>query len=366
MRVELDEMDRLLEGVTEATVQLHALQRETDALERAHRLASMLADQLQRGGETTAAQLQSLAQVRDDLATLRRGVGASIEQVGAELGQVRDAANRLRLLPASIIFGALRARRARRGAGRRKARHLHDDRRRPATGRARAHGAPSALLHLVRNAVAHGIEPAAERQQLGKSPAGAVALRVEQRGSQVAFTCEDDGRGIDASALRRAAEQRGDAAPNTDLFELLVRRGTTSVAVDEVSGRGIGLDVVRSVAERLKGRVTVRSELRVGTSFEIRVPVSMASRLSLGLRAEDVTSSVPLEAIRATLRVADADIAREAEGVAWQPTLESGTVIPDEKGVNYRNHGPGRLLLGGPAALQRLRGSRHHQARQHL
>ena len=322
VRVEIEEMDRLLDGVTEANVQLHALRRKTETLERAHRLASALADQLDRsGGETTATQRQAAAQLRADLAELRRGVGGAVEQVGAELAQVRDAANRLRLLPASAIFGALE--RAARDAARTLGKRVSFSAR-GGDIRLDAHVLTplrDALLHVVRNAVAHGVESPSERERARKNVAGAIRVRVERRGNQVAFVCEDDGRGIDVAGLRSARGAPADA----DVFAILVRRGSTATEVDEVSGRGIGLDVVRAVTERLKGRVTVRTEVGAGTTFEICVPVSMASRLSLAVRAADVTGSLPLDAVRATLRVADADIAREADGesVRWD-----GNVIP--------------------------------------
>ena len=139
-----------------------------------------------------------------------------------------------------------------------------------------------ALFHVVRNSVAHGIEPQSERKASEKPLQGCVQLRVERRGNRAAFICTDDGRGIDVEAVRRAAVRRGLVAPADatalgleEAVRILMKGGvTTRGSVDEVSGRGIGLDVVRETAVRLKGEVKILSELGKGTSLEICVPVS--------------------------------------------------------------------------------------------
>jgi len=329
VRVEIVEMDRLLESVSEASVRLQTLRNELATLERAHRVASMLADQLDRGAsEITPSQRRALGQLRADLGEVRRRVESSVGRAGAELGQVREAANRLRLLPVSTLFGTLEraARDAARALGKRVVFSAHG-------GDTRLDAQvltplADALLHVVRNAVAHGIEAPAERRAAGKPLDGTVAVRVERRGAKVVFSCTDDGRGVDVDGLRRAAVERGlgAAAREEDVLALLVRGGLTTMSeVTEVSGRGIGLDVVRAVVERLKGTVRVESAPRAGTTFEICVPVSMAAMLSLTVRAGEVASSLPLDAVRATLRVTDAEIARDAEGEALR---YEGNVIP--------------------------------------
>ena len=177
-----------------------------------------------------------------------------------------------------------------------------------------------ALLHVVRNAVAHGVESQSERGAAGKPLQGRVELRVERRGNRVAFICRDDGRGIDLEAVRQVAIRRGlVAASNASALGLeeavrIIMKGgvTTTTSVDEVSGRGIGLDVVRETAARLKGEVTVRSETGKGTSLEICVPVSISSLTALEVDAGGTIASLPLDAVRQTLRVADCDIAHSA------------------------------------------------------
>src|SRR5260221_4494577 len=149
-----------------------------------------------------------------------------------------------------------------------------------------------ALLHLVRNAVAHGIETPAARTATGKSLCGRIDLNVERRGSRVAFICRDDGRGIDVEAIRRAAVNKGIIAAAEakslgldEAIDLILRGGvSTTGTVTGISGRGVGLDVVRDVVARLKGEISVETAPDAGTSVEILVPVSITSVAAQGFR----------------------------------------------------------------------------------
>ncbi|HLY08999.1 MAG TPA: response regulator, partial [Planctomycetota bacterium] len=173
----------------------------------------------------------------------------------------------------------------------------------------------------VRNSVAHGIEPEAERERAGKDPIGRVELSVERRGNRVTFICRDDGRGIDVDGVRQAAIRKGllpsRAGPWTaeDAIQLLLKGGvSTTPSVSDVSGRGIGLDVVRETASRLKGQLQVRTEPGRGTSLEVTVPVSLSSLPAILLEAGGSASAIPLDAVPATRRIADTEIARTPEG----------------------------------------------------
>jgi two-component system chemotaxis sensor kinase CheA len=336
VRVELEEMDLLLGGVTEVTVQINALQADRERIERARDLAGLLMDQLGARGEREPSARGTYALAEELVLTLERAarnVANGIEQASRELGQVRDAANRLRLQPASAIFGSLErvARDAANVVSKRVAfRATGGD------GRIDAHvlaGLRDALSHAVRNAVAHGLESESERLAAGKPSIGQVTLEVERRGDRVAFICRDDGRGIDVESLRREAVRTGALTEaqsrqisQGDLSQLLLKGGlTTARALTEISGRAVGLDVVRDTAERLKGTVSIHSEAGRGTTLEIRVPVSLSSLSALVVDAEGVAVALPLDAVRRTLRVTDSDIARTAEG---DSIVHDGTAIP--------------------------------------
>ncbi len=331
VRVEIEEVDGLLESVTEATVLVNALQRQCASLESAQRLAHAIVERL---GARRSSELGAAAEeLKGSLERIQRSLASGFEQVSSELTQVRDAANRLRLLPARSVFPSLE--RAARDAAHSMGKRIEFD----ASGgeiRLDAHvlaALRDALIHVVRNAVAHGIESEAERAAGKKPIAGRVSLSVERRGHRIAFICRDDGRGVDVEAVKRAAARRGvpssdaaDPRDPEDVFRLLLRGGlTTAATLTEVSGRGVGLDVVRETAARLKGEVTLRSERGRGATIDICVPVSLSSLPSLVMHAAGIAASVPLEAVRRTLRLADADIARSADN---DSIVYEGNVIP--------------------------------------
>jgi two-component system chemotaxis sensor kinase CheA len=341
LRVEMREMDLLLRGTTEAAVQLGAVRRDLGAADRLRDLAHLLLAQLgaprtDNGSGPSPALLraQSLAEeLRIGLDRLQRGLSVQVEGVEGELAEVRDLAYRLRLVPAHAVFPSLDrvARDAAEAIGTRVEFEVSGgDVRLDATVLAALR---DALSHVVRNAIAHGVETQAERAAAGKSPAGRVRLEVERRGNHVAFVCRDDGRGIDVEAVRTTAVARGlvptsqASGLSTDqVIGLLLRGGlTTSRDVTELSGRGIGLDVARETAARLKGELSIRSEPGRGTTVEIRVPVSLAALHGLVVESAGTLATIPLEAIRQTLRVSATDVARSAGS---DSILHEGKVIP--------------------------------------
>lgn len=140
------------------------------------------------------------------------------------------------------------------------------------------------LTHLVRNAVDHGIETPEDRVAAGKNPVGTVTLRAYHAGGQVVVEITDDGKGIDPDIVRATAIRRGvlteDAArklSNSEAFDLLFQPGfSTAEKVTNVSGRGVGMDVVRSKVEAIGGTVDVDSRLGVGTTWRLRIPLTLA------------------------------------------------------------------------------------------
>jgi chemosensory pili system protein ChpA (sensor histidine kinase/response regulator) len=167
------------------------------------------------------------------------------------------------------------------------------------------------LLHLLRNAVAHGIEPAALRRAVGKSERGRIHVQASQEGTQVTVRVSDDGVGMDAQALGAAAVASGHlaaaeaAALSYDqAIELAFLPGlSTAGALSEVSGRGVGLDVVRAGAQRANGTVSVRSTPGHGTTFAIRLPMTLSVARVLMVRAGGESFAVPLSAVAQILRV---------------------------------------------------------------
>ncbi|MCI0622082.1 MAG: response regulator [Acidobacteria bacterium] len=342
VRADITEMDALLNGITETHAQIWTLRKSLGSAQRARSLADLLLERLaprrgQRNGEPgnalTGDKTQALAEdLRAVFAGFERDLNSSLDQMDRELRQVRDAAERLRLVAAGALFTSL-ARTARDTALALGKRVVFEGRGGDVRLDAHVLGAiQGALLQLVRNAVAHGIELEADRRAAGKPADGRVTLEVARLGRRVSFTCKDDGRGVDLEAVRLAAQRKGLLSSDMqklgaqDLLHLLLDGGlSTSGAVTEVSGRGIGLDVVREAAQRLGGVVSVRTEAGKGTTVELIVPLSIASLAALVVECSGVAAAIPLDAVRGAIRLAPGDIAKTANGEA---ALYEGKAVP--------------------------------------
>jgi len=341
-RPDIDDLNALLGGVVEAHIQLGALRPSLDKVRRARHVVDLVVDQLARprdpdgthtGQRTSSEKARSMVEdLRGVFSDLEQGLGSGIDQIDRELRQVREAAERLRLAPASALFTFLEraVRDVATTLGKRVVFAAHGGEVRVDTFVLTV--IQGALLQTVRNAVAHGIETGdAGRRAAGKPAEGRVTLRVSQRGTRVSFVCTDDGRGIDLAAVQRIAERKGlslDDGPTRpdELLRLLLKGGmSTAGAVTDVSGRGIGLDVVREAADRLGGEATVRTDAGKGTTVELVVPVSITSLHTLTVEASGGTAAIPLGAVRGTLRMTREEIVRTEQR---ESVLFEGQAIP--------------------------------------
>lgn len=170
------------------------------------------------------------------------------------------------------------------------------------------------LVHLVRNAIDHGLESPADRRRAGKPAAGALLVAAEQQGNRCHITVRDDGRGIDPMALRAAAVRKGIAsAPELDqwtnerLFNLIFEPGfSTRTETTDVSGRGVGMDVVRVITDALSGSVRVQSEVGRGTTVVLDLPLSLALLRVVLIEVNGEITAIPTAAIRRILHGAEA------------------------------------------------------------
>jgi chemotaxis protein histidine kinase CheA/CheY-like chemotaxis protein len=178
------------------------------------------------------------------------------------------------------------------------------------------------LLHLVRNAVDHGVESPDERAAAGKPRAGRVVLSATQSGGQIVVSIRDDGRGLDAHKLKRKALEKGlltpdeaDALDTEQCYELIFRAGfSTAEQVSDVSGRGVGMDVVREAIARLKGDIRITSEVGKGTTLELSLPLTLAITQVLTARAGGELVAIPLDAVVSAQTVEHGDLERVATG----------------------------------------------------
>ena len=157
------------------------------------------------------------------------------------------------------------------------------------------------LRHLVRNAMAHGIEPAADRVAAGKPSVGTITITATLRGGGIEVVVEDDGRGIDVDAVRQAVRALGEVAdtPDERVLEALFRPGlSTARTVNEVSGRGVGLDAVRAAAEAKGGTVTLHHAPGSGVSVAVTVPLNLSLLRTVLVRAGGELVAVSSSAIR--------------------------------------------------------------------
>jgi two-component system chemotaxis sensor kinase CheA len=172
------------------------------------------------------------------------------------------------------------------------------------------------LTHLIRNSVDHGIEAAEARAEAGKPGQGTVRLRALHEGGNVIIEVADDGHGLDRERIRRKGIAQGllraDDAPSDEvLFGLIFEAGfSTAQVVTDVSGRGVGMDVVKRNVEALNGAVVVQSEAGRGTRFRIRLPLTLAILDGLTVSVEGQTYVAPLVSIVESLRTRPGDVHR--------------------------------------------------------
>jgi two-component system chemotaxis sensor kinase CheA len=182
------------------------------------------------------------------------------------------------------------------------------------------------LAHLVRNAADHGIESAEERLAAGKPAQGTVRLNSYHEGNQIVIEVSDDGRGLDREKIVRRAIERGLLTPEEavrlnepDALQLIFKPGlSTANEVSEISGRGVGLDVVHSALESLKGAVELESEPGKGVTFRLRVPLTLASIQALLFRVSGRLYAVALASVVEITRISDEEVHRVDDREVFQ------------------------------------------------
>ncbi len=172
------------------------------------------------------------------------------------------------------------------------------------------------VMHIIRNAISHGIEDTGERRAGGKPEFGTVALTAYQKGNHILIEVEDDGAGIDGEKILEVAIDKGqlsrEAAASLserEILNLIFLPGVTTTAeANELSGRGVGMDVVKTNISALSGVVEVQSELGIGTKFTITMPVTLAIIPALLVSVDENTFAVPLNTVAEALTISGADV----------------------------------------------------------
>lgn len=175
------------------------------------------------------------------------------------------------------------------------------------------------LIHLIRNAIDHGIETSEERQATGKPPVGTLLLKASYAESHIVITIKDDGKGIDANKIRNKAVELGftdresaDRMSDREALQFIFRAGfsTKSNEVSDLSGRGVGMDVVNTAIEQINGTVELDTKMGAGTTFTIRLPLTLAIIRALMVTLGKQVYAFPLTNVSETIRITDNDIRR--------------------------------------------------------
>ncbi|MEW6046746.1 MAG: chemotaxis protein CheA, partial [Bacillota bacterium] len=236
---------------------------------------------------------------------------AQINKLGRITSDLQNAVMRLRMVPLRQVFS--RFPRAVRDLARRFGKQvtLVVDGEETELDRTIVNEIGDPLLHLIRNAVDHGIEPPAERERLGKPRAGRIRLSAHHEGNHVVIELEDDGRGLDVERIRRKAVENGRLSPEEaqkatpeQLLQLIFEPGfSTADKVTDVSGRGVGMDAARAAVEALGGRIAVHTRPGRGTLCVLRLPLTLAIIEALLVETDGQVFAVPAEAVQSIERV---------------------------------------------------------------
>jgi two-component system chemotaxis sensor kinase CheA len=238
------------------------------------------------------------------------------------LQELQRSAMRMRMVPVERVFR--RFARVVRDLGRQTGKNLrlHIEGETTELDRSILEALEEPLLHLVRNAVTHGIEDREERLAKGKPEEARLTLRAGREGHQILIEVSDDGRGIDLAAVRRRAVERQVATPESlvglsdaDALEMIFAPGfSTAEVVTEHSGRGVGLDVVRETVESLRGSVSAQNGSDHGAVFVIRVPLTIAIIQALLFRVHGLQLAVPLSSVVEIAQLSDVSVQRVGSG----------------------------------------------------
>lgn len=254
---------------------------------------------------------------RKELASFAKDYADDTSRTSTVVGDLQEQAMDLRMLPVSTVFNTFP--RAMRDLGKtfKKDVDLIIDGGDTELDKKVLEEINDPLVHIMRNAVDHGIEPSADRIAVGKPGKGTIRLSARQEGDHIVIEVADDGAGIDTDRVKGVAVRKGyitdseaKAMTDREARYLILEQGfSTAAIITEISGRGVGMDVVREfVVERLKGALDVESEMGQGTTFRLTIPLTLAIIRALLLRVGGQTFALPTSSIEETARVERSNI----------------------------------------------------------
>jgi chemosensory pili system protein ChpA (sensor histidine kinase/response regulator) len=275
-----------------------------------------------------------VSEIEGQLAAVVRGVRDDTAQVQRLTGDLRRQITRARMVPVGRLFTRVsrQVREAARAAGKTVTLELGGET--VEMDNTIIEQIADPLLHLIQNAITHGVEPEDERLAQGKPAAGTVRVRAYHKSGAVYVEVADDGRGIDVDHLRTSAVERGFVGAETasslgrrELLDLIFLPGfSTAASVTTAAGRGVGMDVVRTNVTRLGGDIEVDTEVGTGTRFTIKLPLTIAIADAFLIEAGGEVLAVPVSAVQLVMRVRPDDVRSSDDGA---------TVIVEGEAVEF-------------------------------
>ncbi len=330
VRIPLSRINALLNLVGELVIhnvkssyRLGAIKRLTKDMKAAHRRLAQAAEQATRHALTSTDGAKALApvvqQCAEDATRIKQEIGVLSDRVAEEIAHLDPVitelhlkVKELRMLPCATIFEGCERLVRDIATQERKSVQLIVEGAETELDKKVLEAVKPCLIHLLRNAVDHGIELPAERERQGKPRAGMIRLQASQQGDKVVIDVEDDGRGLDLPRIKEVALKQGVATEpmlqqmdEQQLSHLIFAPGfSTSPIITDISGRGVGLDVVRQEVERLKGHVHVVSTPGAGLRVSVQLPLTVAIMRVLIVEAGGQRWGVPLLSVEETVPVA--------------------------------------------------------------
>ncbi len=262
--------------------------------------AERLDELMDRVGELVIAQSRLKQVAASSAESHLRAISEEIERLAGEL---RDTMMIVRMVPVAQLFGRFRRLIHDLGRDTGKTIELLMEGETTELDKTVIERLADPLVHLIRNAVDHGLEPPEQRLAAGKPTAGRVTLAARQSGAEVIITITDDGRGIDRARVRAKAEDVGLILPgavlsDAELLQLIFQPGfSTAAAVTSLSGRGVGMDVVKRTIEGLRGSIAMTSNAGEGSQIALRIPLTLAIIEGLLVRVGEARYVIPLAAV---------------------------------------------------------------------
>jgi len=309
--------------------QLRMLEIETEAqiiarFQREHREAGLTAfdpleldrySQLQQYSRALAESVSDLVSIQNMLDELTRQAETLLIQQSRVSTELQDGLLRTRMLPFDTMVPNLRRtlRQAAQEEG--KNAQLHVDGAHGEMDRNLLDRIKAPFEHMLRNAIAHGIETPAERRKLGKPAEGAVHITVAREATEVVIRVSDDGRGLNREAIRKRGIERGLLRAETrptdnQLLSLITQPGfSTASQVTQLAGRGVGMDVVANEIKQLGGSLSIESEEGKGSTFILRLPFTLAVTQAILVRIGEATFAIPMTSVQGVARVNPDDLA---------------------------------------------------------